>query len=129
MEVTISPAGDGRAEDMASLRAWLETSGGPAWDLEPEAPADGGHLGLGVDEVCALLTAIEGLPALVSAIRGWFTTREESRPVSIAVGSQTITVDSAGIVEPVTIVVGSQTITIGSAADGGPAADPGTKRS
>lgn len=104
MEVIISPAGDGQAQDMASLRAWLEAGGGTAWTLAPEVTGDGGHLGFGVEEICAILAAAEGLPMLVSSIRGWFTTREKPVPVTL-----TITVDPA---------TGDVTVTV-----------PGTKRS
>lgn len=121
MEVTISPAGDGQDEDaesMASLRAWLEDGGGSEWDLKPEEPASHEYLGFGVDEVCAVLSALEGLPGLIYAIRGWFTTREEPEPVTISVGSHKITIDPAADAEPVTITVGSQTITVASSATG-----------
>jgi hypothetical protein len=88
VEVIISPAGDEQAQDMASLRAWLEAGGGVAWTLAPEATGDGSHLGFGVDEICAVIAAVEGLPSLISAIKGWFTTREKPEPVTL-----TITVD------------------------------------
>lgn len=105
---------------MASLRAWLEDSGGSEWDLKPEEPARRDSLGFGVDEACAVLSAIEGLPALIYAIRGWFTTRDEPQPVTISLASQKITIDPAAGAEPVTITVtvGSQTITIGPSAPG-----------
>jgi len=88
VEVIISPSGDQQSHDMASLRSWLEAGGGAAWVLAPEAPGGHGHLGPGVDEICAVVAALEGLPPLISAIKGWFTTREKPEPVTL-----TITVD------------------------------------
>ena len=101
MEVIISPAGSEQAQDMASLRAWLEAGGGAAWTLAPEATGDGGHLGIGVDEICAVLAAVEGLPPLISAIKGWFTTRGKPAPVTLTItvdpdtGDVTVTVPGA----------------------------------
>lgn len=89
MEVVISATGTEKAQDIASLRAWLDAAGsGTPWTLAPEPAGTGEHLGLGVDEICAIIAAVEGLPPLITQIKGWLTTRRDPEPVTL-----TITID------------------------------------
>jgi hypothetical protein len=81
--------GDETGSDMASLRSWLdEAADGMSWETAPLPPPDGSTLGLGAEEICVVLSAVEGLPALISAIRNWHPTRQDPPPITL-----TITID------------------------------------
>jgi hypothetical protein len=99
MEVVISASGDENVSDLASLRAWLDSAGPETpWKLAPESPSSGDSLGFGVAEICAIVAVVEGLPALIDQIKGWFGTRQDPEPVKL-----TITIDPAKVdvtVEP-----------------------------
>jgi hypothetical protein len=83
-------SGDGVVSDLAELRSWLdEAADGMPWEIAPPSPPDGGTLGLGVDEICAILGAVEGLPALIDAIKNWRTAKQDPAPITL-----TITLDS-----------------------------------
>jgi hypothetical protein len=89
VEVVISATGDERASDLAELREWLDLAGdGAPWELAPEPPPSGDSLGFGIDELCAVVAAVEGLPPLIDRIKGWFGTRQDPKPVKL-----TITID------------------------------------
>jgi hypothetical protein len=76
-------------DDMASLRSWLdEVADGMPWEIAPPAPPDGSTLGLGAEEICTVLSAVEALPAFIGAIRNWHTTRQDPAPITL-----TITID------------------------------------
>jgi hypothetical protein len=81
---------DGAGSDITQLRSWLdEAADGMPWEIAPPPPQDGSTLGLGVDEICAVLAAVEGLPPLIGAIRSWRTTKQDPAPITL-----TITIDS-----------------------------------
>lgn len=89
MKVIISAKDRVKAQDIASLRAWLDAAGSAAtWTLAPESDGTGDHLGFGVGEICAIIAAVEGLPPLIAQIKSWFTTRQEPASVTL-----TITID------------------------------------
>lgn len=101
MEITISGMGPEKAQDIASLRSWLDAAGPDApWTLAPDAPASGDHLGFGVDEICAIIAAVEGLPPLINQIKSWFTTRQDPGPVTLTItiepGLENITIQIPG---------------------------------
>ena len=71
--------------DLASLRAWLDAPGGDVqWELAPERPASG-TLGFGVDEICAVIAALEGLPPLIQWIKSWGESKQESPTITVTV--------------------------------------------
>jgi hypothetical protein len=91
MEVLISATGQESVSDLTALRDWLESAGdGVPWKLAPEPPpgadAPGADaLGVGVDEICAIITVITNLPPLVDRIRDWFGTRQDPGPIRVTI--------------------------------------------
>jgi hypothetical protein len=85
VEVLISAGKAGRSDDLASLRAWLDAAGiDVPWDLAPERPASG-TLGSGADEICAVITALEGLPPLLQWIKSWRESKQESPSITVVI--------------------------------------------
>jgi hypothetical protein len=90
MQIVISAAGLEHGRDLAQLRDWLGSAGEVPWQLRPELPDAGGGLGVGIEEICAVVTAAAELPALIDRVREWFPTRQAPEPVQL-----TITLDPA----------------------------------
>ncbi len=76
MDVTLTCAGPDGRQDQRSLREWLPNAA-PSVRLLPAAPdQDGGdHLGLSVDDVCAVISGTADLTTLLLAVRGWARNR------------------------------------------------------
>ncbi len=86
MEVMISGTGEESVSDLAALRDWLESAGDEVpWKLAPEPAPRAGTLGVGVDEICAIITVITNLPPLVDRIRDWFGTRQDPAPIQVTI--------------------------------------------
>lgn len=103
VEVVISATGVEGISDLASLREWLDLAGDDAsWKLTPEPPPSGDTLGFGVDEICAIVAVVEGLPPLIDRIKDWFGTRQEPKPIKL-----TITIDPAN--GDITVQIGDGT--------------------
>jgi Effector Associated Constant Component 1 len=86
VKVVIETTGRESAHDLAELRDWLESAGDRApWKLDPEPPPSGEHLGIGVDEICAVITAVAELPALADRIKSWFPTRHAPEPIRVTI--------------------------------------------
>ena len=76
IKVSIGSEGTRDARELAELRSWLEPADGQEpWELLPSPPPPGDSLGIGVGEICAIVTAAAQIPVLVSQIRAWFPTR------------------------------------------------------
>jgi hypothetical protein len=85
VKVLISTETAGSGGDLASLRAWLDDAGGSVpWALSPERPATG-TLGFGVDEICAVVAAVEGLPRLIQWIKSWSESKQESPAIVVTI--------------------------------------------
>lgn len=85
MEVLISTEEPGAGGELASLRAWLDSPGvSVPWELAQQPPGDG-TLGLGVDEICAIVQAAASLPVLIQWIQGWHKTKQEPPPVTMTI--------------------------------------------
>jgi hypothetical protein len=77
VEIFIAAQQAERAGELASLRAWLDVPGeGVQWVLAPPA-ADGDTLGVGVEEICAVITAADALVRLVEWVRNWRESRQD----------------------------------------------------
>jgi Effector Associated Constant Component 1 len=91
MEVVICAADTEGIPDLAQLRDWLGSAGSRApWHLAPDPPPRGNALGIGIDEICAIISAASALPELVDRVGEWFTTRHDPGPIQL-----TITLDPA----------------------------------
>jgi hypothetical protein len=78
--------GEESVSDLAALREWLESADGRApWTLAPEPVPGADALGVGVDEICAIISVIAQLPPLVDRIRDWFGTRQDPKPVQVTI--------------------------------------------
>jgi hypothetical protein len=85
VEVLISTDRVGDSGDLASLRTWLDAPGADVpWELAPERPT-GGTLGFGVDEICAVIVALEGLPLLIQWIKSWSGSKQESPSITLMI--------------------------------------------
>jgi membrane-associated two-gene conflict system component 1 (EACC1) len=85
VEVLISTDKAGDGGDLASLRAWLDATGVDVpWELAPERPASG-TLGLGVDGICTVIAALEGLPPLIQWIKSWRESKQESPLITLTI--------------------------------------------
>lgn len=85
VEVLISTDKTGENGDLTSLRAWLDAPGvGVPWELAPERPVSG-TLGFGVDEICAIIAALEGLPPLIQWIKSWTESKQEFPPITVTI--------------------------------------------
>jgi Effector Associated Constant Component 1 len=86
MDVVISTEGTANTRDLAQLCDWLGSAGDPApWQLAPEPAPSGDSLGIGVEEICAVITAATQLPLLIERIRDWFPTRHKPMPVHLTI--------------------------------------------
>ena len=85
LEVLISADRTDDSGDLASLRAWLDAPGLTVpWELVPERPASG-TLGCGVDEICAVAAALEGLPPLIQWIKSWTESKQQSPQITVRI--------------------------------------------
>jgi hypothetical protein len=85
MHIVISAGGAESGRDLAQLQDWLRSAGEAPWQLPPLAPEVGDDLGIGIDEISAIVTAAAELPALIDRIREWFPTRHAPEPVRIVI--------------------------------------------
>lgn len=96
MEVLISVEQPGTDGDLTSLRGWLDSPGvSVPWELAPLPPADG-TLGFGIDEICAILGAAEGLPSLIQWLKSWGANRQEAPQLKVTVVISSLPDDAAG---------------------------------
>jgi hypothetical protein len=86
VKVAITTAGAEASADLARLRAWLKSAGDRApWRLVPEPAPDGRSLGLGVDEVCVIITAAVDVVLLIDRIGDWLTSKHDPKQIQLNV--------------------------------------------
>lgn len=86
MEIFISAAGNEDVNYISSLRSWLDSaSAGRPWTLDTEPSPSGDALGPDIGTICAIIGAAEGLPQLITWIKGWFTTKQDPPPVTLTI--------------------------------------------
>jgi hypothetical protein len=118
LNVTFTCSGPDRGGDVQSLREWLpKAAPGLPLRFVDTGPDSGNHLGVSVEELCAVVSGVADLTALVAAVRGWVRNRfgrnaAEDRPPVVTTGPVT-RIEVGTVVITITQAPGEQAPTIG----------------